>query len=41
MFIDCDLNMQLADLSDVCGKLKSLSTSLKGGGDKIELNDNF
>ena len=42
MIVDCDLNMQLTKLSDVCGKLHFVNTSLQGGGDKIlQLNNNF
>jgi len=42
MIIDCDLNMQLTNLSDVCGKLHSVNTSLQGGGDEVlQLKNNF
>ena len=42
LIIDCDLNMQLTNLSDVCGKLHSVNTSVQDGGDKIlQLNNNF
>ena len=42
MTIDCDLNMRLTHLSDVCGKLNSVNTSLQNGGDKIlQLINNF
>jgi hypothetical protein len=41
MIIDCDLNTQLTNLSDVCGKLNSVNTSLQDGGDKILQLNNF
>jgi hypothetical protein len=42
MLIVCDLNTQLANLSDVTCKLFSVETSLQDGGDKIlQLYDDF